>query len=243
MISTVLVYLASFFFQPSIPPDRNTLQKNLGCCPQYHSVHCVKMADKANQEGCLSELEYTIAKRDKLLVTCEGIEIAGACRCGCFDPSTRISVWDKKEHVWKNETIQILREDANRYSALTWPAGDHTSRESYEQSDFTIVHCDHKPLLVFDLFDGTVLKVTAEHPMWDAVRETFVRADQMKPGDQLLVDNGESSSSIRSISHESGNPGAVVNIRFNRKGKRLVLANGVWTGGANEQDNLAEETP
>ena len=168
----------------------------------------------------------------KFVVLCDDSVFLTVCNCSCFDPNTRISI----------KNLSTGRTDLIRAGDLPLNGAGYgiqvVSEEGVYYLPFEVSSCEVREVFVFRFDNGSVLKVTEEHPVLLASGK-MVQAREIVVGSQLL-DTSKRPIRVEGISTEMSS-GEVLNILVDEGQRRVphtIIAEGVLVGDAQWQRKL-----
>lgn len=203
---------------------------------------CPNVNKKAEEDHCITKEEMVSLDRKKWTVLCNGPKFLTFCGCSCFDPSVRI--WVEEIRTGKADWIALrdLVNISEQYHIRVLSEGRDVSVSlSFQALSFKITACDSKEVLSFEMTDGSVLKVTAEHPVLLA-SGTMVEAEKLKVEDKLKNYLGQEIA-IKKITNEMSS-GEVLNVLVDEehlKTPHVIVAEGLLVGDAEWQRTLLRD--
>jgi hypothetical protein len=145
--------------------------------------------------GCINATEYNYAKANSIAPICSPLNRAtyiGWCRCGCFEKSTKLFLYDVQRQEGSWQTVEGLPGNTARLGAYTLADGatlGDMSRTVHAILD-TTVGPEEKPLVVIRTEGGSVLGLTEMHAVLLA-SGFMVRAAELTTDSVVVNMNGQ----------------------------------------------------
>jgi len=214
----------------------------LRCRDIEQTKECPTLQKKRLQQGKISQAEYHTLVAANVIAVFDDDDFMGVCPCGCFDPSTRLSLYSTRtlsytpmpisELVGKtaNFTVLSLGEDAV-FSLMT------VAQQSIE---LTTSGPESEPLIYIHTDSGSVLGVTDNHAILLSSGK-MIAAKDLKVGQELVTIQGKPTKIIkleqRTIEEN------VINVLTSGKTLKshVIGAEQIWVGDLAWQNSLAAE--
>lgn len=231
-----LFFLSVFVFGyllvsiPDVYANRFAGKELVNCCVIENRDLCPVSIKNGKEEGCITEEEKQTLLEKNAMLTCIGSKLVGACKCSCFAPSTRVLVVRRSTSETRLIALSELIHDSELYYIKTLSLENNNSQ-------FHITSCDPTTVLVFHMADGSLLKVTPEHPILLPTGK-MVMAGSLLPG-QYLTHHSGYPVSIQSITEEMSADGVLnVVIDVESEAEHTIIAEGFLVGDAGWQRAL-----
>ncbi|MEI6790756.1 MAG: Hint domain-containing protein [Myxococcaceae bacterium] len=164
------------------------------------------------------------------------------CPCGCFDPTTRLYIFDQTKNLNEWKPIQDIVMDVQKYSI--WSLGEESSVLAPTLAKQGIAKFTYgpetKPLVLIHTQSGQKLAITPDHAVL-LIDGRMVAAETLKLGQLMVSDKGVPDEVVK-IS-ERTIQGDVLNVLTSGKSylSHLVLAEGLIVGDLIWQNSLKSE--
>lgn len=229
-----LIVLSFFVAAPQLMSNQfENAQTPAGCCGMSQAAKDEASYSNDDLVGkCITAAERDTVNSRKWLVTCRGSKVMGYCHWSCFDPSIRVLVENLSTGKVDYVAVGHLPLDGSGYRIQTVFDGDTRNLP------FEILACKTTEVLVFTAEDGSVLKVTPEHPVLRSPSE-MVQARNLSVGHKLL-NRLRQELEIKTI-HTEMSSGEVLNILVDEQSHRsphVIVAEGMLVGDAQWQRKL-----
>ena len=214
-----------------------------GCVIESDAMRgrCPGVNQRMKDQGCITEEERKTLDEKKWGALCDGKDLVAMCGCSCFDPSVRVWVEEIKTGQVNWVALRDLLNTSEQYRIRVL-SENNVANETFlfETLPFEITACDFAEVLSLEMTDGSVLKVTAEHPVWLASGE-MVQARNLVSGEKLKNYLGEEIG-IESITVEMSSA-EVLNILVDESVSQIphvIVAEGLLVGDAEWQRTLLQ---
>lgn len=233
------VLFFSFMIGQFVNANRIEAMKDRPACAIISDAmrgRCPGLNQRMQDQGCITNDERISLDKNSWGAMCELKDLIGVCHCSCFDPSTRVLV----ENIRTNESSWVVASDLlqkhEQYRIYVLETGSFVAGQiKLETFPFKILPCDSREVLSLEMTNGSVLKVTFEHPVL-LPSGTMAQAQKLKVGDKLKNYLGHEIT-IKTITNEMSS-GDVLNILVDEEHQRsphVIVADGLLVGDAQWQ--------
>lgn len=239
---------------PSLPPLDNggmslttfsTLAQNsdikVRCVGAISSAACRVELDYALSKSLITRTAYNWGLANGYYPIIDRYDNIGAiCKCGCFESSTNIAVFSADAGGY----IEVAANAVDKSHQLVG-LNSNSTLSTLIPEDFAINVIskgeEQYPLYVFELDDGTVLKVTQHHGMLLSTGE-MVAAKNVTKSDSFISANTQDKVQIVKIKREKTLE-EVFNFETNGSDdvNHIIVAEGVYVGDLVWQNQLSSE--
>jgi hypothetical protein len=213
---------------------------NVRCIGGISTAQCRGELDYALSKNLITQRSYDWGVANGYYPVIDRRDRIGAiCKCGCFESTTNISVFSAA-----GGHIEIAASEVNKSHQLV-ALSSNSSLSSLTHEDFAINAVtkgeEQLPLYVFELADGTTLKVTQHHGMLLSTGEMVTAKDVTKT-DSFISANTQDKVEIVNIKREKTLE-EVYNFETNGTDdvNHIIVAEGVYVGDLVWQNQLASE--
>ncbi|WDE10556.1 hypothetical protein [Thalassomonas haliotis] len=211
------------------------------CTDPISTAECKVELDYGLAQGLITQRSYDWGVANGYYpVIDRNDNVRAICKCGCFEADTNISVWSKEAQ----KVVDIAAKDINAQHQLVALSADATL-SAMTTGDFaikTLTQGPEKPaLFVFDLEDGTQLKVTQHHGMLLSsgemvaakdvnLKQSFISADSQSPVKIVNISREFTDKDVFNFETESDDVAS-----------HIIVAEGVYVGDLIWQNQLAKD--